>query len=118
MEDVLELVAEGRLSVAEAEPILAALDDRLGREPATEEPVERDHSGGVSRTIRLEVSEGGRVAVKVRLPASIGDLGLEGLPGFTRTTVDRIRAAVRAGAHGAVFESIDDDGDGVRIVLE
>ena len=88
------------------------------RGPATEEPVERDHSGGVSRTIRLEVSEGGRVAVKVRLPASIGDLGLEGLPGFTRTTVDRIRAAVRAGAHGAVFESIDDDGDGVRIVLE
>ena len=28
------------------------------------------------------------------------------------------KSAVRAGAHGAVFESIDDDGDGVRIVLE
>ncbi len=127
IDSVLRLVAEGKLSAAEAEPILAALDDAgtAGDPgPASDsstwssagEP--GDRSAGTTRSIRLEVTEGGRVAVKVRLPASLGDLGLEGVPGLTRDTVERIRAALRVGVLGPVFEAVDDDGDGVRIVLE
>lgn len=127
VESVLRLVAEGKLSAAEAEPLLAALDDagtagepgpaQAGSARSSAGPT-GDRSTGTGRSIRLEVTEGGRVAVKVRLPASLGDLGLEGVPGLTRATVDRIRDALRAGTFGPVFELVDDDGDGVRIILD
>jgi hypothetical protein len=70
------------------------------------------------RTIRVEVTDGGQVAVKLRLPASLGDLGLEGIPGLSRPNIDRIREALRAGSRGPIFEAVDDHGDGVRIVLD
>ena len=116
------MVADGRLSAAEAEPILAALDAAASREDAAREAASSAGSGGDSstmgRSIRLEVTEGGRVAVKLRLPASLGDLSLEDVPGLSRPSIDRIRSALAAGRRGPVFEAVDEDGDGVRIVLE
>ena len=117
------MVADGRLSAAEAEPILAALDaagrgadaDRQAGEWASSG---RRHAPAAGRSIRLEVTERGRVAVKLRLPASLGDLSLEDIPGLTRPSIDRIRAALATGRRGPVFEAVDEDGDGVRIVLD
>ena len=116
------MVADGRLSAAEAEPILAALD-AAGRGPdADREAGEWAGSAGdtsaAGRSIRLEVTEGGRVAVKLRLPASLGDLSLEDVPGLSRPSIDRIRSALAAGRRGPIFEALDEDGDGVRIVLD
>jgi hypothetical protein len=122
MGDVLRLVAEGRLSAAEAEPILAALDetgDDASAGRSTRERIEpaADASAG-GRTIRVEVTDRGRVVVNLRLPASLGDLGLRGIPGLSGPNVDRIRAALAAGTRGPVFEAVGDDGDGVRILIE
>jgi hypothetical protein len=116
------MVADGRLSAAEAEPILAALDAAGRRSDADRGADESAASGGDSsragRSIRLEVTDGGRVAVKLRLPASLGDLSLEGVPGLSGPTIDRIRSALASGTRGPVFEALDEDGDGVRIVLD
>jgi hypothetical protein len=116
------MVADGRLSAAEAEPILAALDAAGRGADADRQAGEWAGSGGdtpaAGRSIRLEVTEGGRVAVKLRLPASLGDLSLEDIPGLSRPSIDRIRAALATGRRGPVFEAIDEDGDGVRIVLD
>jgi hypothetical protein len=119
------MVAEGRLSAEEAEPILEALDAAEqatrgtvpGAGPAGQ-PVEPSSLSSTGRTIRVEVTDGGQVAVKLRLPASLGDLGLEGIPGLSRPNIDRIREALRAGSRGPIFEAVDDHGDGVRIVLD
>ena len=122
LEDVLRLVAAGRLTAAEAEPILAALEendrrnDRPAPGPGSTAGRGTEPAGG--RTVRLEVTENGRVAVNLRLPASLGEFGLRGLPGLDRPSLDRIRAAMTAGARGPVFEAVNEDGDGVRIVLE
>lgn len=123
LEDVLRLVAAGRLTAAEAEPILAALEenDRRTERPTATGPgstADRGSEPAGGRTVRLEVTENGRVAVNLRLPASLGEFGLRGLPGLDRPSLDRIRAAMTAGARGSVFEAVDEDGDGVRIVLE
>jgi hypothetical protein len=126
MDDVLRMVAEGRLSAEEAEPILAALDAAeqatAGKSPeagsGAGQPVEPSASSSAGRSIRVEVTDGGQVAVNLRLPASLGDLGLEGIPGLSRPNIDRIREALRAGSRGPVFEAVDDRGDGVRIVLD
>jgi hypothetical protein len=116
------MVADGRLSAAEAEPILAALDAAGSGADADREAGEWAGSGGgtpgAGRSIRLEVTEGGRVAVKLRLPASLGDLSLEDIPGLSRPSIDRVRAALASGRRGPIFEAIDEDGDGVRIVLD
>jgi hypothetical protein len=123
VDDILRLVAEGRLTAEEAEPILAALDEAeqvqnaspmppAGQRP---DPAPSSQSG---RTIRVEVTDDGRVALNLRLPASLGELGLDGIPGLSRASLDRIAAAVRAGTQGPVFEAVDDHGDGVRIVVE
>jgi hypothetical protein len=122
LDDVLRLVAAGRLTAAEAEPILAALEahDRPGDRTSASgsDPAAGRETGPGGRTIRLEVTEDGRVAVNLRLPASLGELGLQGVPGLGGPSLDRIRAALSAGARGPVFEALDEDGDGVRIVLE
>ena len=123
MDDILRMVADGRLSAEEAEPILAALDEagqaaQGSSAPASGKAAEPSVASSTGRTIRVEVTDHGHVAVNLRLPASLGELGLDGIPGLSRASLDRIGAAVRGGTRGPVFEAIDDNGDGVRIVVE
>lgn len=119
--DVLQLVADGHLTAEEAEPILAALeldDDEARSDRSSKDRHDPGDPERTGRTIRLEITDGGRVAVNLRLPASLGDFGLQGLPGLSRPSVERIRAALKAGTRGPVFEAVDEDGDGVRIVID
>jgi hypothetical protein len=145
LDEVLRLVAEGRLTAEEAAPILAALDDRAGFAsedaphgtppsdgPGSEPPggfgsnpppsfapgdASRAERGGGPSILRIEVTDAGRQVVNLRLPIAVGKFALDRIPGLPAEQVSRVREALRSGYRGSVLE-VDDDGDGVRIVLE
>ena len=133
LDEVLRLVDSGVLSAEEAAPILAALDDQgtsttagsgatagkgstppggFGFDPPPGSP-----AGDGPRSLRIEVTDAGRRVVNVRLPIAVGKLALDRIPGLPADQVSRVREALRTGYRGAILE-VDDDGDGVRIVLE
>ena len=140
LDQVLRLVAEGRLTADEAAPILAALDEQ-----ATE-PAHRARDQGVraaggfgfdtppapagwpgpssapgpgrgSSTLRIEVRDAGRNVVNLRLPLAVGRFALDRVPGLSNDQVDRVREAMSSGFRGPILD-VDDDGDGVRISIE
>jgi hypothetical protein len=127
LEQVLRLVAEGRLTTDEAGPILDALDARP--EPAdapttrttarpTTEPATKPLTGIVqARAIRIEVSDKGRKVVNLRVPLALGRAALDRIPGVTDTLTERVREALSKGITGPILD-VDDDGDGVRIFIE
>jgi hypothetical protein len=138
LDQVLRLVAEGRLTAEEAVPILAALDERsTTRRDRGEPPLgfgsnpppgfgagagvgARSGEGAASRgatTLRIEVRDGGRSVVNLRLPIAVGRFALDRVPGLSGDQVTRVREALSSGLRGPVLE-VDDEGDGVRIVLE
>lgn len=116
---VLRLVADGRLSAEEAAPILDALDAR-GRANAgdgTASGTSPDRRG-TPRFARIEVVEAGRKAVDLRIPLSLGRRALGAIPGLSSAQTAEIDAAVSRGLVGPILDVADEDGDGVRIVLE
>ena len=128
IDQVLRLVAEGRLTAEEAAPVLDALQG-LGREAsqAAADIDESAASGGSSatsdrpraRALLVEVTEGGRKAVHLRVPLSIGRMALDRIPGLSTDNIERIHRALDQGMSGPILIVDEDgDGDGVRIVLE
>jgi len=131
---VLKLVAEGRLTAEEAAPILDALSDRpsgpsgpastgAGPAPRTTGSVGASEADGTTvRTgatfARIEVREGGRRVVDLRIPTSLGRFALGRVPGLSTEQVSELQSAISSGVLGPLLEVEDDDGDGVRIVLE
>lgn len=120
LETILRLVADGRLTAEEAGPILDALDARdpehNARRPAGgPAPSPAD---GPGRAIRVEVTEGGRRIVNLRVPLSLGQAALARIPGLSEATADRIRDAIQAGIRGPVVTVDEGAGDGVRVVIE
>jgi hypothetical protein len=121
LESVLRLVADGRLSAEEAGPILDALDARQSPVPASDrgqEPEAEARGRGPGRAIRLEVTEGGRKVVNLRVPLALGRAALDRVPGLTEATTERIREALEAGITGPIVAIDEGAGDGVRIVIE
>jgi hypothetical protein len=121
LESVLRLVADGRLTLDEARPILDALAAGSGSEPADPDPSARPATspgGGPGRAIRLEVTEGGRKVVNLRVPMALGRLALSQVPGVSDATAQRIRDAIDAGMTGPVLDVDEGLGDGVRVVIE
>ena len=136
LDQVLQLVADGRLTADEAAPILAALDERAGSGagpgPAPSGPGPGAGAGPdlpprpiqgdpprADRSIRLEVREHGRSVVNLRLPLAVGRLALDRIPGLSGEQVDRVREALSTGMRGPILEVDDDDGEStVRIVVE
>lgn len=127
LEQILELVAEGRLTAAEAAPILDALaaadqavraadrasDAAAGFEPATRTGADR----ATATAIRIEITEAGRRVVNLRIPVVFGRMALDRIPGLSGSHIDLVRQALADGRSGTLL-NIDDDGDGVRIALE
>jgi hypothetical protein len=66
----------------------------------------------------VEVREGGRRIVDLRVPISLGRFALSRVPGLSGQQIAEVEAAVISGALGPILDVEDDDGDGVRIVLE
>src|SRR5262245_24349665 len=124
LDQVLKLVAEGKLSAEEAAPILAALDERPPSPPepppfppGPEAPAAATGGSRADRSIRLEVREHGRSIVNLRLPLAVGRLALDRIPGLSGEQVERVKDALATGMRGPVFE-VDDDETNVRIVVE
>jgi hypothetical protein len=132
LDQVLRLVAEGRLTAEEAAPVIDALEAAAAHGAFdAEDQAERAARGqtgqgstgsgapGRPRVIRLEVSEDGRKVVNLRIPLSLGRMGLDRIPGLSTADLASIRQALDAGLTGPILSVDEDDlGNGVRIVLE
>lgn len=121
-ETVLRLVAEGRLTASEAGPILDALGSRstsAGADPGPSAEPAMPPGGGPGRALRLEVTDGGRKVVNLRVPLALGRAALGQVPGLSDDTAQRIREAIDAGMTGPIL-AVNDDGTGdtVRVVIE
>ena len=126
MGQVLRLVAEGRLTADEAGPILDALDmgtndadaptTRTTDRPATPTPKPSTDGSG-ARAIRIEISDHGRKVINLRVPLALGRAALDRIPGLSDATAERVREAIVSGIKGPIVD-LDDEGDGVRIVIE
>jgi hypothetical protein len=126
LDRVLRMVAEGRLTADEAAPIIDALQAKAAPRGASApaepggssgEPASRG-DGRRPRYARIEVQEGGRSVVNLRVPISLGRLALARGPGLSADQIAEVEAAVASGAGGPILDVQDPDGDGVRIVLE
>jgi len=118
---VLKLVAEGRLTADEAGPILDALSSRPSQPPPPTEPdppATPAPAGVTPRFARIQVMEGGRRVVDLRVPTSLGKLALGRVPGLSGEHLNELTRGISSGLVGPLLEVEDPDGDGVRIVLE
>jgi hypothetical protein len=126
LDEVLRLVAEGWLTADEAGPVIdalqtagAAYDDATHGSPTGPDGTTGSGSSGRPRVLRLEVSEGGRKVVNLRVPLTLGRMALSQIPGLSADSLSRIRSALDEGMSGPILVvDEDDDGDSVRIVLE
>jgi hypothetical protein len=125
LEQVLQLVADGRLTADEAAPILAALDEPEGGGTADRagtgfhpDPGGAPDATGAASSIRIQVRDGGRSVVNLRLPLGLGRFAIDRVPGLATTEVETVREALRLGLRGSILEVTEPDGDGVSIVLE
>ncbi|HJP71078.1 MAG TPA: hypothetical protein VJ975_05110 [Candidatus Limnocylindria bacterium] len=144
LDTILRLVAEGKLSPEEAEPIIEALT--RADEPVTDDDERRRErhsrhaeragrridrafaraerrladagltSGG--RHLRIRVTERGRQVVNLHIPIGLVEGALQFVPGLGGDQRDRVREAVRAGAIGPILDVEDEDGGGVLITVE
>jgi hypothetical protein len=114
VDQVLQLVSSGRLSADEAAPILDALEGARSVTAADPPPVREN---APARYARVEVVEAGRKAVDLRIPLSLGRL-VRSIPGLSGEHATHIQEAITAGMKGPILDVQDDDGDGVRIVIE
>ena len=119
IEEVLRLVAEGRLTAEEAAPVLDALaaadadaDDAPGEAGSADEP-----AGRQPHALRIQVTGGGRSIVNLRVPLAFGRMALDRVPGLSDDTVRRIREALDHGLTGPLV-AVDDEDESVRITLE
>jgi hypothetical protein len=126
VEKILRLVSQGVLTPEEADEILAATE-RFGREPGTAPPPPPEPptpptppGAGPStsgRHLRIEVSEGGKRVVNLRVPMNIAGWATAFLPGLSDEQADQIRSAMSSGERGPLLD-IDDNGSRVVIISE
>jgi hypothetical protein len=116
VEKILRLVAEGVLTAEEADEILG------GAQKLPDQEIEPQRETGTretgTRQLRIEVSEGGRRVVNLRVPMNIASLASAFVPGLSDEHGERIRAAIAAGARGPILDIGTDDGDRVLIISE
>jgi hypothetical protein len=161
LDSILQRVASGQLSPAEAEPLIAAATAPSGppetsnsrpdsgssessgwpeppppppAPPEAPSPAEAEAERRIrgkwglgdapqpgdraQRIVRLQVLEGGKSVVNLRIPVTWAGLAGSVLPGISGQHADRIREAIRSGTVGRILEVQDEDGDGVIISTE
>jgi hypothetical protein len=116
LDQVLRLVGEGRLTAEEAAPILDALENQRTGSGAAHETA--SDPGTAARFARIEVLESGRKAVDLRIPLSLGRMAMSSIPGLSGTHATQLNEAIAQGVRGPILDIADEDGGGVRIVLE
>jgi hypothetical protein len=135
LDTLLALVADGRLTADEAAPLIDALQGSPARSAAGDTSTDADGAAASTRSagspeaagldqgrptaVRIEVSEGGRKVVNLRVPLSLGRMALDHVPGLSTDNITRIREALEQGFTGSLLVVDEGDaGDGVRIILE
>lgn len=147
LDAILARVAAGELSPQDAEPLVAAAigrgeetvrsgEETLRRGDETVSPgagSPQQHTppppplpppppfetiARPQRTVRLQVTEGGRSVVNLRIPVGLAGLAGSVVPGLSGSQSERIREALRSGEVGPILEVVDEDGDGVIISTE
>jgi hypothetical protein len=127
VEKILRLVAEGVLTAEEADEILSATADgwrspnsRTEFAPPPPEPPSPPHAAGPNqgtpRHIRIEVTEGGKRVVNLRVPMNVVGWASSLVPGLSDEHTDRIRSAMASGQYGPIVDITDDD-DGSRVLI-
>jgi hypothetical protein len=117
-------VSEGALSPEEADEILRALErpehPTPGRRPAPPPPPSPPPTPdpAAPRQLRIEVTEGGRRVVNLRVPMNVAGWATAFLPGLSDDESSRIRGAIDAGVRGPILDIGDEDGSRVLIVSE
>jgi hypothetical protein len=124
---ILRLVADGQITADEAAPLIDALQGSTARsgsagDTTADNTRSRSTSGGgqdLPSAVRIEITEGGRRVVNLRVPLGLGRMALDHVPGLSTDTITRIREALEQGMTGSLLVVDEGDaGDGVRIVLE
>ncbi len=121
LDAILRLVAEGRLSAEEAAPLVeAVLAAEGGPAPAkaAKGPSAAPAPAGMPDHVRVLVTERGRAVVNLRVPLALGKAAVALVPGLSLGDAARLDAALAAGRIGPLLDVTDDEGDGVRVVLE
>ncbi len=121
LEVILRLVADGRLTVEEAAPLVEAMltpDDGPAEAPASSEARSGSISGALPAHVRVVVTEHGRPVVNLRVPLALGKAAVALVPGLSLDDSTRLDAALAAGRTGPLLDVTDETGDGVRVVLE
>ena len=113
VEKILRLVAEGALTAEEADEILAAINASPGDEARA-----RTDQPGSATHLRIEVTDGGRRVVNLRVPINIANWASGFLPGLSDQDSDRIRGAIASGVRGSILDVVGDDGSRVLITSE
>jgi len=128
VEKILQLVADGVLTAEEADEILSTTTDwprgasaNSGFEspqPPLPPPPPASPAGpqGTLRHIRIEVTEGGKRVVNLRVPMNVVGWASSLLPGLSDDQTERIRAAMASGQYGPIVD-ITDDNDGSRVLI-
>ena len=109
IDTILGLVAEGKLSPEEADKVLAALD--LTGATSAAPAAKTTH-------LRIEVTDGDRHVVNLRVPLNIAGWASSFLPGLSDQDSDRIRGAAESGSRGTILDITDNDGSRVLITSE
>jgi hypothetical protein len=124
VEKILRMVEQGALSAEEAEQILATLAAARPEAGTTagsqgpDRPADTNGDPDRPRHLRVEITEGGRRVVNLRVPLNMASLAAGFVPGLPDDTAERVRSAIRAGQRGPLVDITTDDGDRVLIVNE
>lgn len=89
-----------------------------GSGPATGSAFRPAATAGAPRFARIEVRDGGKRVVDLRIPISLGRFALGRVPGLSAQHIADVEDAVASGDRGPILDVDDGDGSGVRIVLE
>ena len=116
VDKILRLVAEGALTPQEADEILAALE-RSTTPPRAPTSSPREEASG-PRQLRIEVTEGGKRVVNLRVPLNVAGGATSFLPGLSDQETNRIRGALESGVRGPILDVGGDDGSRVLITSE
>jgi hypothetical protein len=143
LDEILRLVADGRLSPEEAAPLVdalasaraatararAATEQARAAGQAARESARAARAGwsaassgapgssGPPRRIRVQVREAGRTVVDLQLPGVLAELAAA-VPGIPTASADQVREAIRTGLRGPIVDVTDEDGSGVTITID
>jgi len=117
VDKILRLVSEGVLTAEEADQILTLLEPTEPAAAAQSAPGQEAAQSG-TRQLRIEITEGGRRVVNLRVPINIAGWASSWLPGLSDDETSRIRSAIDSGVRGTILDVDGHDGNRVLIVSE